>query len=98
MQYFGAEISHFSRFSEGKAFYAMAAWNDARIGGKHAVNIGPDLDFFRADPCADNRSRVIGTATAKRGRVAVLGRADETTHDDNRNPGAAGTTVSFSAA
>ncbi len=62
MQHLGAEVSHLGGFGEGDAFNAMAARNDARVGGKHAVDVGPDLNFFGVDAgCRrwqrNNRSR-----------------------------------------
>ena len=61
----------------------MTAGKDGRIGGEHAVDVGPDLDLFRANPGADNRRRVIGSAPAQRGGDAIFCRADEPAHYDD---------------
>ena len=34
--------------------HAVAAGDDARIGGEHAIDVGPDLNLFRMDARADN--------------------------------------------
>ena len=58
-----------------------------RVGGQHAVDVGPDLDLGRAEARADNRRRVVGAAAAERGRHPVPGGADEAA--DDRDPAAA---------
>ena len=73
MQNFGAEVGHLRGFSKGNAFYAVAAGDDARVGGEHAVDVGPDLNFFGVDAGPDDGGRVVGAAAAQSGGVAVFG-------------------------
>ena len=55
-------------------FDAIAAGKNGGIGGEHAVDVGPDLNLFRADARAHDGRRVIRTAAAERGGHAVFGR------------------------
>ena len=71
MQHFGAEVRHFGSFGEGDAFHAAAAGHDARVGGEHAIDVGPDLDFFGVDTGGDDGGGEIGTAAAERSGMAV---------------------------
>ena len=83
MQHFRAEIGELGGFGEGAGFDAIAAGQNGRVGGEHAVDVGPDLDFLRADSGADDGRGVIGTAAAKRSGDAVFGGGDEPTHHDD---------------
>ncbi len=58
----------------------MAAGKDGGIGREHAVDIGPDLDFFRADACAHDGRGEIGAAAAERRGDAFFGGGDEAAH------------------
>ena len=51
--------------------------HDARIGGEHAVHVGPDLDLVHVEARAEDRRRIVRAAAAERRRHAVGGRADE---------------------
>ena len=57
MQHLGAEVGQLGRFGEGDRLDAMAAGQDGRVGGEHAVHIGPDLDLLGADSGADDGRR-----------------------------------------
>ena len=43
----------------------------ARIGGHHAVHVGPDLDLRAHERGAEDRRRIVGSAAAERRRHAV---------------------------
>ena len=83
MEHFGAEVGQFGGFGEGNRLDAMAAGQDGRIGGEHAVDVGPDLDFFGLDAGADDRGGEVRSAAAERGGDAVVRRADEAAHHDD---------------
>ena len=80
MQNLRAEIGQLGGFGERDHFHAMRVGNDGRIGGQHAVHVGPDLDFFGANARADDGRREIGPAAAERGGDAIFGGCDEAAH------------------
>ena len=82
VQNLGAEVGQLGGFGEGDGLDAMAAGKNGRIGGEHAVDVGPDLDLFGVDAGAGNGCGEIGAAAAERGGDAVLGGSDEAAHDD----------------
>ena len=45
--------------------------NHARIGGQHAVHVGPDLNLRRIDAGADDRTRIIRPAAPERRRMPL---------------------------
>ena len=45
-----------------------------RIAGEHAVDVGPDFDFFGVDRRAHERGGEIGAAAAERGGNSFLSR------------------------
>ena len=47
-----------------------------RVGGEHAVHVGPDDDFIRVESRAENRRRIVRAAAPERRQNTVLGRAD----------------------
>ena len=62
--------------------------NDARIGGEHAVDVGPDLDRVGAHRGADERRAVVAPAAPeRRGDARAFRRADEPA--EHRNPAVA---------
>jgi hypothetical protein len=75
VQHLGAEVGQFGGFGEGDGLDAMAAGQNGGVGGEHAVDVGPDLNFFGADARADDGRGEIGTAAAERGGDAVFGGA-----------------------
>ena len=72
MQHLGAEIGQFGGLGEGDGLDAMAAGQDGRVGGEHAIHVGPDLDLFGADARAHDGCGEIGTAAAERGGDAIF--------------------------
>src|SRR5580700_3867888 len=44
VQYLGAEVGQLGGFGEGDGLDAVAAGQNRRVGGEHAVDVGPDLD------------------------------------------------------
>ena len=64
-------------------FDAMAAGKDGWVGGQHAVDVGPDLNFLGADARADDGCGEVGTAAPERGGDAFFGGRDEASHDDD---------------
>ena len=83
MQHLGAEIGQLRGFGEADGFDAMAAGQDGRVGGQHAVDVGPDLDFFGANAGAHDGRGEIRPAAAESGGDAVVGGADEAAHHDH---------------
>ena len=53
------------------------------IGGKDAVDIGPDDEFFGVHDVGDDSAGKIGAVAAERGDTAVGSGADETGDDGN---------------
>ena len=61
----------------------MRIRDEPRVGGEHAVDVGPDLDLGGAEAGADDRRRVVGPAAAERRGHAVARGADEAAHHGN---------------
>ncbi len=83
MEHFRAERRELARFVEPDPGDDEGVRHDARIGGQHPVDIGPDLDRLRAERRADERCGVIRAAAPKRRSDSVLRRSDEPSHDRN---------------
>ena len=60
-----------------------ASGAEARIGGHHAVDVGPDFDAFGVEAGAKNRGGKIGAAAADGRGDAGAVRADESAHHGN---------------
>ena len=56
---------------------ARGVGDDARIGGEHAVDVGPDLNLVHVETGAEDRRRIVRPAAAERRRDAGRRRADE---------------------
>src|SRR5262249_5206565 len=54
---------------------------EARVGAEDAVNVGPDPYLIALEDRTKNRRRGIGTATAERSRLALLGSTAEAGYD-----------------
>src|SRR6185312_2343651 len=80
MEHFGAEVRQFRGFGEGDDFDAVSAGEDGGVGGEHAIDVGPDLDFFGIDAGADDGGGEIGAAAAERGGDAFNRGTDEAAH------------------
>ena len=61
----------------------MAARDDSWIGGQHAIDVGPDLNFLGIHSGAHDGGRIIGPAAPERCGVAIFGGSDETAHHDD---------------
>ena len=73
--------------------------DDARIGGEHAVDVGPDLDLAARQAGAEERRGVVRPAAAQRRRDAVARGADEAAeHRQSGRRRASGTTCSSALA
>ena len=72
--------------------------DDARIGGEHAVHVGPDLNLARIDAGADDRAGIIRPTAPQRRRMPVGRRADESAEHGNVAGVESGVTVLRSAA
>ena len=83
MQHLRAEVGQLRGFGERQMRHDLRVLDDARIGGEHAVDVGPDLDLRRAEAGADDGRRKIRAAAAERRGHAVGGGADEAA--DHRN-------------
>ena len=69
MQHLRAEIGEFGGFAIGNFRNCARLGHQPRIGGQHAIHIGPDDDFARVDGRAENRRGVVGAAAAERGQA-----------------------------
>ena len=65
----------------------MAAAQDGGVGGKHAVHVGPDLDFLGANARAHDGRGEVRSAAAERGGDAIVRSADESAHHHHRARG-----------
>ena len=81
MQDLRAEVRELRRLGERQVRHDLHVRDDARIGGEHAVDVGPDLNLRRAEARADDRRRVVRPAAAERRRHALARRADESAED-----------------
>ena len=76
MQNFRAKVGQFRGFGKGDDLDPVAAGKNRGIGGQHAIDIGPDLDFLSPDSRAHDGCGEIRTAAAERGGDALLRRAE----------------------
>src|SRR5208337_5206307 len=81
MQDLGAEVGKLSGLFEADDLDAARVGTDARIGGLHAIHVGPDFDAVGVKTCSHEGSGKIGTAAADGSLHAFAGRANETSHD-----------------
>ena len=83
MQHLRAERCQFRCFVKADALDELRTRYYAWIGGKHAIHVRPDFDGGGPDGRANQRGRVIRSASAQRGRHAPRCRADEAPHHRN---------------
>ena len=62
VQDLSTEIRQLRRFVKVKVAHGRCFLHDAGVAVVHAVDIGPDLDFFGPDDSAHDAGRVVGTA------------------------------------
>ena len=67
VQHLRAERRELRRLVEADPLDELRAVDDARIGGEHAVDVGPDLDRLRLQRGADQRRAVVAI---RRGRAS----------------------------
>ena len=70
MQNFGAEIGKLGGFVKADDFDAAGIGAEARVGGHHAVDVGPDFDALGIEARAKNSGGKIRTSAADGGRDA----------------------------
>ncbi len=80
MQHLGAKVSQFRRLLEADDFDAAGIGAEVRIGGHHAIDIGPNFDAVGIEAGADDRTRIIRAAAADRGGDSGFGGADKAAH------------------
>ena len=80
MQDLGAEVGELGRFGERQLRHEQRVGDHARIGGQHAVDVGPDLDLVDVEAGAEDRGRIVGAAAPERRRDAARRGADEAAH------------------
>src|SRR5438067_140002 len=83
MQHLRAEIGELGGLGERDRLHAVPAGEDGWVGGEHAVDVGPDLDFLGSYARADDRSGVVGSTAAKRSSDTGFSRGDEASHYDD---------------
>ena len=83
MQHFCAEMGELGSFAIGNFRNSARAGNEARIGGEHAIHVGPDDHFVGCERTAQNRGGIIGAAAAERGEHTFSCGADKS--GDYRN-------------
>ena len=83
MQHFRAEMGELGGFAIGNFRNGARAGNEARIGGEHAIHVGPDDHFVRCERTAQNGGGIIRAAAAQRGEHTFSRRADKS--GDYRN-------------
>ena len=64
VQHFRAEVGELGGFVVGNFRDGARFGNQARVGGLHAVHVGPDDGFVRAERSAQNRGGIVGAAAA----------------------------------
>ena len=76
-----AEIGELRRLFEADHLDPVSIGTDTRVGGLHAVDVGPDLDTLGVQPCTDQGGGEIGASAADGGGNSLAGGADKATHD-----------------
>ena len=77
MQYFGAQAGEFHHFFKSDGIEQASVFDDARVGGIDAGDIGVDLAFIGIERGGDRNGGGIGAATAEGGDSATGGDALE---------------------
>jgi hypothetical protein len=83
MQDLGSEVGELSGFVEADDLDAAGVGTEARVGGHHAIDVGPDFDALGVEAGAENGGGEIGAAAADGGRDAGAIGADESAHHRN---------------
>ncbi len=83
MQDFRSEIRQFGGFIEADALDGLGVGTEARVGGHHAFDVGPDFDAGGVKRGADNGGGIVRPASAERGGNASGSGGDESTHHRN---------------
>ena len=81
VQHLRTEVRQLRSLLERQSRHHVRRFHDAGIGGHHAVDIGPDLDFAGVERRPKNRRRVVRSAPPERGRDAPCGRPDVAAND-----------------
>ena len=84
MQDLRAAVRQRGGFVERQPVHGARPAEEPRVGGEHAVDVGPDLNLGRAQARADERRRVVRPSPAERRRHALGRRADEAAQHGNR--------------
>src|SRR6266403_6417026 len=83
MQNLGPKVGKFRSFVEADHLDAPGLGSNARIGGHHAVDMGPDFDTFGVEACAKNsRGKIRPSASDGSGDAGAI-RTNETAHHGN---------------
>ena len=77
VQDLGAEVGEFGGFFEADDLDAVGIGTEVRVGGLHAVDVGPDLDGVGVEAGADKGGGEIGATAADGGGDAIRRAADE---------------------
>ena len=85
MKHLRAEIGQLGRFEIGNFGNGARLGNQARIGGQHAIHVGPDNYLVSAERCAQNRGGIIRSAAARAWSERRYRRADKACHDRNNS-------------
>ena len=83
VQDLGAEVRELGGLAERQARHELRIGDHARIGGEHAVHVGPDLNLLGVERRAEDGGGVIRPSPPERRRDALARGADEASrHDD----------------
>ena len=80
MQNLGSEVRQLGRFLEADDLDAAGFGADVRVGGHHAIDVGPYFDALGIQTGSDDGGGIVRAAPADRGGDSGFGGADETSH------------------
>src|SRR6266403_911321 len=83
MQNLGAEVGEFGRFVKADDLDAPGLGSNARVGGHHAVDVGPDFNAFGIEARAQNSRGKIRPSASDGSSDAGAIRTNETAHHGN---------------
>src|SRR5260370_12515141 len=73
MNHFSAVVSQLNGFGKADLGQSGCLRTNARIGGEHAVDVGPDPNLVGPDGRAQNGCGVVGSAASQGGGVTAFG-------------------------
>ena len=73
----GAEVRQFAGLVVAQRAQLYRLWDHARVGGQHAIDVGPDVQFGRVVQRCEDRAGIIAAVAAQGGEAPLAVARDE---------------------